>query len=357
MLSQDRKNEVPSGLCIRALNHDNQVERNRLSQLYERTYGSSYPFAGVYKPNFWLRHGQRTGSKRFLDVVAVDGRSFVGHVSIKFDRESEQGELVFIALDPATRQQIFAVSRALWRTLLNVASHQGWCGIHHYCPVNHPANQLVSVKCFGAREISLLPNYALAGLCVNPRLPRQDGRLSILVMCDMLRRRGSKEAVLYPPQAHAEIIRELYASVDAPVEFGAAGVPVQQRVCPSGSEDQVQHSAAGVSSRFLLRFGVRHLTITPSEVSDFSLLRASVAEISSGPDRLFVQVALDDPLCTKACSVLEDLGFCFCGVLPPLLGRHYAIYSVFSKDDVRRLALYSYQARKLFRHIMQAVRQ
>ncbi len=353
--------QVFNSLSIRSLNHDNQVEINRLVNLYERTYDHSYPFQNVYNPNFWARQGESLSrSRKHIDILAVDGQSFVGHLGFRLDKLTRFSELAFIALAPENRGKIFSISRAAWKTFLRVAHHQNCRGVYHYCPISHPATQIISVKCFNTKELAILPGYIPASNIINQAITSDKGRISVLAMHSQLSADPSSSEVLYPPDCHRQFIERLYASISYPVRFAQTeNLQCTKNKLHSSAVESLKSSLSpkGMRVEYRRRFAVCNVFLQPSSIVSLSEVLASVKNLMGQQKQVYLLLALDDPRCAPFCQSLEYSGFRFSGILPPIAGCHYIIYSVFSNETLQNLVLYSAQAKDLRSYLIDTLKQ
>jgi hypothetical protein len=359
--ARHRQAALISSLTVRALNHDNQVETRRVAALYEHTYGAAYPFPNVYDPLFWSRQTDAPSRNRWpIDLVAVDRRSFVGHLGLRFDKPSGLAELSFVALAPQCREQIFSISRAAWKIVRSVAAEQKWQGVYNYCPASHLTNQLISVKCFHSRELAILPGYVPAAKTAGSAAVCGNKRVSVLVMHSPMHDQVTPPAVLYPPERHADFIGKLYASIGVPVCLSGTKSPGQTfpgMAAAAAAGEQSSGSPEGMSIQYRRRFATYNILLQPSRINDTAQVLSAVKNLAALRRWVYLQLALDDPQCPQFCRALEECGFRFSGILPPVVGRHCLVYSQFNNEELERIALYSAQAKELRDYMTQALIQ
>ena len=324
-------------LEIRALNPDNHQDIERIIALYQRCYGSGYPFARVYRPHFWKGQGAPSRAAKFVNLVAVDGQEFVGHLGVKLEPQTGQAEIYSIAVDLSRRQNLFKTGHAAWAALAALAKRQEIYVISHYCPLLHPALQLLSVKCFHSVETAILPAY-LTGRDDPP--PGILCRSGAILMHRALRPDPGQLRYLYPPPRHSRIIASLYRPLLLRRAFRLNS--------PGSSEIPPDNTAR---TRLFRRHAVLQAVLKPSGAPDLAralaLLEKQAEQLSAKP---YLQIRLDHPSCPSICSLAEYQGFAFCGILPNTEGHDYLLYSRLH-GAARNLSLYSKRAKTLWKYI------
>lgn len=347
-----RRSGEPS-LAIKAVNPDNFREAGQLVELFTAAYGTSYFHKQVYDPHFWFaKDGTEEEEPQLTSIVALDENRFIGHLALKGAGEPGINQLLLPAVHPAYRKQVFEMSRVFWQCVESMARRQGWRLVYHFSHVAHPISQVVAAKCFRSVEVALIPNYILPARYHVMGMRRCKLRTSLVAMYNVFDTSALPTLTIYPPEHHADIIRELYypLRLDRVFKQGADASPWRS---PSHVGRQDGHSPSPLEAR---EFELDKLTIIPSQITNIEqLLRVAAEASKTRGRRLFIQIALDDPYCALTCRALESYGYRFCGVLPLLGGRDYILYSEFENEELEALTLYSHRAKALRAYLISGV--
>lgn len=352
-------------VVTRALNNDNYRDAKKLVALFRSHYGNGHPFRKVYETDFWSRIQQRKlDSGSLLSLVALDGEEFIAHLAVDYDTSANALQILLPAIHPDYRCKLFYIVRAFWRHIQKAATRQGWRSIFTYSLSSQPMLELLATKCFHSRAVALFPSRV--GSDEEESFPSQDNgeQLSILVMCRTFDKNHSETRSLYPPSAHARIIRELFDEMKLDRNFLNAAQGKNK-----GTEQTTQISrhaehfdsrlidSKGFAPQFLKGFGIYQLRITPAALADTDTALSSLQRLENPPGekqrKLVVQVALDDSRCPQFCLRLESIGYRFCGILPMVGSHDFVAYTRFEDSWIRDVTLYSAHSKSLRDYILQ----
>ncbi len=356
LLSSDTDEE--QRIFIRAVNYDNNREVEQLVELFALHYGGSYPYRSVYSPDFWQQHspqGQLSQgfndvvdleqSRSLTSIVAVHGARFIAHLAVRSDLASGCSEVVFVALHPDFKKQIFRLGELFWEFMLEQARRQSWKLIFHYNLLSNPRAQVVASRCFHATEMALIPNLVShARLKSGESAPRHE-RFSLLAMYHQLQPLP-ETVTIYPPERHLRIIGELYKPLKLQRRIGGPRPAAHTGNCTDCCE-----STSVLHGSHQEQLGLYELDIEPSTVLCIAQVLDDLDSLAKTIERenrrLCVRVALDDPDCPSFCAALEKSGFRFCGILPIIDHHDRVIYTRFDPAELSVLQLVTERARAL----------
>ncbi len=337
--------EHDEDLVIRALNPDNRRDTEQLIDLFFRSYGSSYPYKQVYEESFWLNEAE--DSDELISIVAIDDKRFVAHIALKPDRDRSRVEMLFSAIHPAYKKQVFKMSRLFWRCIYEQGKRHQWNVLYHYNFISHPMSQLVAAKCYRSETVALLPNYVPPHQYRATGMWRPNDRTSLLVMYNMLKDNSLHPLEIFPPTQHRKITETLYHSLGLNRQIVLNSATTGKKLNRYAQDDGIEMSCVD-------HFELCHLTVTPSALPNENYLVQRLGELGGDSrKKLFLHVALDDPRAPQICNLLELLGYRFCGILPLANNHDYMVYGKFEVNDLKDLTLYSPRAQSLRKYMEQ----
>ena len=273
------------------------AEATQVSQLMYRTYGTTYFNADVYYPE---RIASLNQQQAVLSVVAVaaDGQ-VAAHCALERNQQGQVAEIGQAAVDPAHR------GRGLLDRMKAVLEHEaqslGLVGWYADAVTVHTFTQQSDAHHGG--------HVCGVDLAVSPQSESFRGiarQLAQRVSCVLYFRWLGDPAprTLFVPPRHQEIATEIYANLQAPVEFGPLTAPTAEhgthavKLSAGKALGKIRASALGRDSVYAIRHGVR------------SLVEQSRAEV------VVVELPLADPACGYIVEQLAADGLGFTGIGP-----------------------------------------
>ncbi len=352
--------EEDGTLQLRALNIDNHVDAVRLVNLFQSHYLTDHPFKRVYQTDFWSTSMQtRFDYHGIVSMVAVKGEEFVAHLAYDCNPASGAVQLLLPAVHPSHRTRIFPLIRSFWRRLEQTAQRQNWRMVFTYNLTSQPLLQLLAAKCFHCETAALLPCPAC---CREADSANGDTFRcsSVLVMCNVLQHNAASRQVLYPPEKHAAIIKEILDSLQLPRSFGRDDgenqlyAHDQLDLFPDHMTAEKPAKLFGVQT--LKSLGIYMVQINPEGLAEPEKAWELIDRLGHAPKTknktLVVRVAMDDSRCPLFCRDLEERGFRFCGVFPMIDGHDYVAYSQFDNARIKRLTLYTERSKSLREYML-----
>lgn len=273
------------------------AEATQVSQLMYRTYGTTYFNADVYYPE---RIASLNQEQAVISVVAVAADSRVAaHCALERNQQGQVAEIGQAAVDPAHRgrgllDRMKAVLEGEAQTLGLVGWYADAVTVHTFTQQSdaHHGGHVCGVD-----------------LAVSPQSESFRGiarQLAQRVSCVLYFRwlDGPRPRTLFVPPRHQEIATEIYANLQAPVEFGPLTAPTAEhgahavKLSAGKALGKIRASALGRDSIYAIRHGVR------------SLVEQSRAEV------VVVELPLADPACGYVAQQLEADGLGFTGIGP-----------------------------------------
>ncbi|MCB0360155.1 MAG: GNAT family N-acetyltransferase, partial [Bdellovibrionales bacterium] len=336
----DEASRVADEFSVRASNRDNRPEAEQIADLFFKHYGANFPVPSVYDPNFWSARDvecrEEQPAERLTSIVAVHGERVIGHIALRRTRGSDEIELMYPALHPAYRRQLFSLSRRFWRCVTDIGSRQGWTLAFHYSLLSHPMWQLVANKCFSSVEMAVLPNSSKQGFVLGPC---QSSRSPLLVMINTFPEASRNAKRLHCPEHHRKFIEKLYRPLGLMRDFSSSPV---RGVRANGVP------APLISPRVIHKegFGLYRLLLTPHDDLTPAMIERALSELSEEKlRRTCIEVSLEHAACPLVAGLVESMGFRMSGVLPGIEGRDSLLYALYDDSDLADLTLYSARAK------------
>jgi len=307
-------------------------------------YGDSYPFAGVYSPDFWRVHL----GKRLTSIVAADGGDIVAHIGLLRPQiGSTDVFAVYSVLDPAYRHRVAEIATAARDTIRRLSGAQSWRSALACIYEAVPTMRSIADGVLRSREVAIVPGYfpsaaihARGERISRPRLReihahRRHGLLTHRVFGPDTH----AGAAVYLPERHREIGMLLYAPLGLERRF--ADQSTDSYPPRSASKSSVERSS-------FRAHGSHHLLVSPQNVD----LRAPLEPRSwDGNAPVYLYVDAFDPRCPAVAEHLENQGYRFAGIVPVTFGRDSVVYFKETEPYVDRAPFPSARARMLSRYI------
>jgi len=296
---QGPADEIP--ITIRLLRADEGVE---VARCFYHCYGYSY-LDFVYHPEK-IRELLELGLQTSIVSVTPDGE-IVGHFGISREtpssRVAETGQAV---VNPRFRGR--GLFEAMKEMAAEYAHGQGVYGFYSEAVTIHPYSQKGNLK-LGACETGILLSYTPQRLSFrNIDASVRNRQTTVLFY---LRVNDEPERVVYPPASHREIVEKIYRRgnfrriLKEPSIRELPSTPersrVEVRVVPDVGSAFIRVCDIGRDLRALVRTHLREMCENRIEC-------------------ICLDLPLSDPATGGACSVLEELGFSFSGIIPELFG-------------------------------------
>ena len=280
--------------------------------LYTVAYRFTYPFSWVYSRAFWRSLRAGSARQRMFHLVAAEDDRLLAHLALRGD--GREYEAVSIAVAPEVRRHFLSLARQAWRFLSATAERQGWETITFACASDQKVQQFLARKCFEAKVAAFVPGYfPVRGTC----LDNGERRTGVLLLKAAFKAAANRSRCVHLPRRHAACIATVYR------ELGLVFHPGTSAHVPARAE---RH---GVQLLRRSRLAVVEMLIDPESQGAVDSLQSLLGELCASGTRLYLRVALDNPLCPSACDLVEAFGCRFCGVYPG--SRDYLLFS-FSKN-------------------------
>lgn len=300
-----------------------QGEGLQVSQLIYKAYGGTYFNRDVYYPER-IESLDRKGS--VLSFVAVtSGGEVVGHYALERTVNGPVAEGGEAVVDPAHR------GRKLLERMKEAALHEarriGLAGVYADAVTVHPYTQKSNVH-FGAR-------LACADLGIAPRNEHflglsddQPQRISCLLYFLPLGK--GRQKTVHVPLRHKQIVGEIYANLDFPVDFGKERNPEGQgehtvKVDSGAGRAMIRVEGVGVDTVQAIRHARRELTE------------------HSHAEAVFADLPLADPATPRVVEALEEYGFAFAGIAPHFSESGDMIRLVYLTEPLARAPIVTYE--------------
>lgn len=290
--------QAAAGCTVRPMEPSEALE---VSKTVYRTYGYSYAHDYIYYPEKIIA---LNASGEIHSALAVtEANEIAGHCALSRWSDNpliaEMGQGVVV---PKLRSQgCFA---KLTEYLIGTARSMGFAGIFGAAVTVHPFSQKTALQ-QGLRDCALFlclvpPTVDFKGLKTEP-----PARGSMLVQFKYL---GKPQAAkVYAPAQHADMLRAIYANLDA------ASIP---QICtPPADVTNEGESEYKINLIRSLNFArIRVDRYGRNIVADIRLkLRALCLQRW---DVIHLVLHLSDPMTAPLCRRFEELGFFFAGILP-----------------------------------------
>lgn len=273
------------------------AEATQVSQLMYRTYGSTYFNADVYYPE---RIASLNKQQSVLSVVAVaaDGR-VAAHCALERNQQGKVAEIGQAAVDPAHRGRgLLDRMKAVLESEAQALGLVGWYAdavtVHTFTQQSdaHHRGHVCGV------DLAVSPQSESFRGIARQLAQRVSCVLYFRWLCD------PRPRTLFVPPRHQEIATEIYANLQAPVEFGPRTKPSAEhgmhavKLAAGKALGKIRVDALGRDSIYAIRHGVR------------GLVEQSRAEV------VVVELPLADPACGHTAEQLEADGLGFTGIGP-----------------------------------------
>lgn len=278
-------------VLIRPTLPDEAVEISRCAYF---DYGYSYGYEKVYHPDM-LKALLRSGD--LISFVAVDEDAVVGHAGLLFYDDPGVAEIALGFVNPPYRsRRIFS---DLMATVVAEAERRHLAALSGQAVCTHLYSQR-SARAFGMSECALLLSrytpLRFTGIADENRV-----RESILAVFRYLS--PPEHPVLYPPEHHAGITREIYDRLGVHPPFGIGDASAR---LPEESEYSIVVEEIYQTAQIRIRsIGT---DLIPRLRRELGRLRAGRLEA------VYIHLPLTAPATAAVVDAIENLGFFFAGL-------------------------------------------
>lgn len=304
---------TPREFEIRRLRPREAVE---VSRLVFECYGYSYAHGFVYYPE---RVAAMNESGALLSAVAVDKASgeFAGHTALLFD-ERLPPEVAIAVTRPRFRGQ--GIARRLGEFLDREARAMGLKGVYMKEVTVHPYTQKFARK-LGYRDCGMLLAHSPKTLSFKGIADEATQRNSNVLGFRALGEPAPR--ALHLPERHAEVIAQLYATLEIPLRRRADASPPA-----AGSRSEMcakVNPARALCEIHFVRYGDDLPRVLRQELRRVRRQELQLVELF---------LSLEDPATPWAVTEAEKLGFFFTGILPETAGGDALILAYFNGIQV-----------------------
>lgn len=286
--------EVP--FTIRPLRSD---EGNELQRCIYRVYGYTYA-EDLYYPE---RIRERIESGIQVSFVAVtETGEFMGHQAyVKSSPDARVADIAIGIVDPRFRGG--GLFSKLKSKAIEHAREQGLYGFYGEAVTAHPRSQKVNIG-LGARETGVMLGYVPQNVTFKSLAEHHAGRQPTLMIYNRLN--PEPDRTVYPPARHRDVIRRIYENASFHRVLG-------EPESASGASPEPTRCAVNVN----VDLGLAFMRIA-SFGGDFRTeVHANLRQLCQRKiESIFIDLPLSRPETAIHCQALEDMGFCFAGLVP-----------------------------------------
>lgn len=278
-------------VLIRPTLPDEAVEISRCAYF---SYGYSYGYEKVYHPDM-LKALLRSGD--LISFVAVDEDAVVGHAGLLFYDDPGVAEIALGFVNPPYRSR--RVFSDLMATVVAEAERRHLAALSGQAVCTHLYSQR-SARAFGMSECALLLSrytpLRFTGIADENRV-----RESILAVFRYLS--PPEHPVLYPPEHHAGVTREIYDHLGVHPPFGISDASAD---LPEKSEYTI--TVEEIYQTAQIRIRSIGTDLIPRLRRELGRLRAGRLEA------VYIHLPLTAPATAAVVDAIENLGFFFAGL-------------------------------------------
>lgn len=302
-----------TNIILRATNPDNVFDIRGIIDLFNITYGSTFPNHEVYLEDFWK---ERIGN-RFISIIAERNSKIIGHIACCPHKEDPKNvQIIMPVVIPCNEEQ--EILNMMWKLVENIAVKKSWKMAYKFI-TSYPEKMENTISMIG----NFYDSAIYPGHQNNNTQKDQDNSetktqtsFPILYSQHTFDSKLIKTEVFYAPKAYQEIIINFYRELQIPRRLGNN---------QSKKIFKIYSDIKPVEIKSYKHTGLCRAYITPSMLTSFSLDALSY-DTNRFSDALYY-VNLLDPKCPDFCDYLESHSYSFCGVIPLIDGSDYIIYS------------------------------
>ncbi len=290
--------QVPVECTVRRLNPDEAIEVSRGAY---KSHGYTFFNDAIYYP----QKIRELNEKNFMvSAVAVSRRNeFMGHGALILSEPGARtGDLDFFFVDPKFRKQNRLGSR-IADFLTEKAVEMNLAGLYAYAVTVHTISQKMAAKTMQPTAVLLATSpmtWDFKGISGS-----LNQRISVVLGFRYLR--TPEPRIIYFPERHEEMIRSLYASINAEHRFEkAAAAPVEEPAVKTVLQTVIAEVENSAEIR-LIRAGSDLAEVLHREVRRLCI---------KGIDAITLGASLEDGTAARYLDLLEGMGFFFAGIFP-----------------------------------------
>ena len=323
---------------VRKLKPQEAIE---ISKCAYRAYGYTY-MDYIYYPEKIAEYNQ---NGMMVSLVAVtDQDELMGHAALKFDYPTAPiAEIGVAFVKPQFRK--LGLFYALSVRVLETGRKMGLTGMYARAVLRHPISQKMTAS-MGFADCGIMLGVLPSDLNFKKFAGKTQQRLSEVI--SFIHFDQMKQATLYPPEEHREMIEWLYGEMNVPYSIG---IPDDSDLTRSDRNTNIQSSK------------IISINIAEIRVSSFS--KETMTELKKiwhrycvdKTDIIYLFLNMEDPLCKTVSKECDELGFVFSGVLPDgVSGRHALVLQYFNnlEMDLDLIVPYSQTAKDVLNYIKAA---
>lgn len=299
---------------LRATNPDNIFDIKGIIDLFNITYGSTFPNHEVYIEDFWK---ERIGN-RFISIVAERNNKIIGHIACSPHKDDPKNvQIIMPVVIPCNEEQ--EILNMMWDLVEELAKKKSWKIAYKFI-TSYPERMENTISMIGNfYDSAIYPGHNDSKKKLNSFNTdsiKSQTNYPILYSQHTFNSKLIKEEYYYSPSAYNEIIANFYRGLQ---------IPRKQGNLRTKNTFKVLEDVKPVEIKSYRHTGLCRAYITPSLLSSYTK-DALKYDKNRFSDALYY-INLLDPKCPKFCEFLESLGFSFCGIIPLIDGSDYIIYS------------------------------
>ncbi len=297
---------------LRATNPDNVFDIRGIIDLFNITYGSTFPNHEVYLEDFWK---ERIGN-RFISIVAERNSKIIGHITCCPHKDDPQNiQIIMPVVIPCNEEQ--DILNMMWELVENLAKKKSWKMAYKFI-TSYPERMENTISMIGNFfDSAIYPGHKDNKLSeCNRNEIRTQTEFPVLYSQHTFDSKLFKEEIFYAPKAYEDIIKDFYLGLQIPRKLGNN---------KNKKISKIYSDIKPVEIKSYKHAGLCRAYITPSLLSSFNEDALSY-DTNRFQDALYY-VNLLDPKCPELCEFIESLGYSFCGIIPLIDNSDYIIYS------------------------------
>ncbi|MCC6954325.1 MAG: hypothetical protein IT290_09425 [Deltaproteobacteria bacterium] len=338
---------VPSDeIRIHPVNTDNQQEFEHVFQLVSASGGAGLGNA-VYDLEYLRKQMHDLESdERLVSLCAMIGEDCIAHVALHFSGRSSQPELILPVLDRSHAEFAQSISDALRSKIERIAERQEWSAVLQFISTRASTLEIFPANSFDAVDLAIIPEPELGAQRNGRKHSIMNAILLRAFVCGTL---TESPRFIHPPKHHMAKVGELFSKLSQ----NRVVVDTSTRKSNGNAQNvtKAKKTAETVSRRF---GGITQISVNPEGAECQSLVamleeRAAQAQVEFEP--LIVRVSLASELCANACTLLENRGFRFCGVMPGSETNDWILYSKFDPSALNGMQFATPQSKSLLQYM------
>ena len=303
---------------LRATNPDNVFDIRGIIDLFNITYGSTFPNREVYIEDFWK---ERIGN-RFISIVAERNSKIIGHIACCPHKEDPQNiQIIMPVVIPCNEEQ--DILNMMWELVEHLAEKKSWKIAYKFI-TSYPERMENTISMIGNfYDSAIYPGHRNYKNQEDTKLKETEGNevrtqtdFPVLYSQHTFDSKLIKEEIYYAPKTYEDIIKDFYLGLQLPRKLGNN---------KNKKITKIYSDVKPVEIKSYKHTGLCRAYITPSLLSSFN--EDALSYDTNRFDDALYYVNLLDPKCPDFCEYIESIGYSFCGVIPIIDNSDYIIYS------------------------------